>query len=172
MNCHGSLVFDFFNFRAVFKIKEHMPPTSTITAAAFPNKGSPTASQGPADTFTVHEPPFTLKFATGESVGKLWEGLVEYRLPSKQRAIQHATAIEIDQEWIRLDVSNDNMNLGAHVLGRIDLMLHLPGDAPVAAQGEIVSISSGPKPGCTALKVIFRNMSPEAYQIIKEFLKT
>jgi hypothetical protein len=121
---------------------------------------------------TVHEPSSTFKLAGGESVGNVWEGLVEYRLPDNPApALLHATGVDIDEEGIRFDVSLANMNHGGHEPGsRIEMAIHLAGDAPVHVRGEIVSISRGSLIGHTALRVRFRNVSAEAHQRIAALL--
>ena len=122
---------------------------------------------------TVHEPSCTFKLVDGEPVGTEWKGLIEYRVPDNpEPAFLRATGIDIDEEWIRFDIPVSNMNHGAHVLGRIDMMIHLAGGAPVKVWGEIVSIAQGAMVGHTACRVRFCNVTPEAHQRIEPFLTT
>ena len=122
---------------------------------------------------TVKEPSCTFKLAGCEPVGKEWEGLVEYRLPDNPEPnMLHATGVDIDEEGMRFDVSLATMNHGDHEPGSsIELVIHLPGVAPVKVRGEIASISRGALIGHTALRVHFRNVTTEAKQRLAAFLK-
>ena len=149
-----------------------MPQTSRIQADTTPKEKKDPQPHAADDCLTEYEAPFIFKLAGGEPVGKKWEGLVEYRLPDNPKpVIRYATGIEIDEKWIRFDASVDNMNHDAHVFGKIDMMLHLAGGAPVKAQGEIICISQGSQAGYTALQVRYSNMTSEAHQRIETFLK-
>lgn len=124
-------------------------------------------------TIPVHESSHTFKLAGSEPVGKQWEGQVDYRLPDRpSQEMLHATGVSIDKEGLRFDVTLANMNQGGHEPGcRIDLLLHLPGGAPVIVLGEITSISRGSIIGHTALRVQFRNLSADARQRIGAYLE-
>jgi hypothetical protein len=122
---------------------------------------------------TVKEPTCTLKLAGGKPAGKEWKGLVEYRLhDNPAQDIIRARGSAIDEEGVVFDVSLANTPHGGHELGKIDMIIHLGGSAPLKIWGEIVSISGGALPGHTALRASFRNMKPEAHQRIKAFLIT
>ena len=137
-----------------------------------PKQTSPPETDTAEVNLTVKDPSFTFKLAGDETVGKEWEGLVEYRLPDNPApAILHATGVDIDEEGMRFDVALANMNHGGHEPGSsIELFIHLADDAPVQVRGEISSISRGAVMGRTALRVHFRNVSAEAQQRIAAFL--
>ena len=122
---------------------------------------------------TAHEPSCTFKLAGSETVGKEWEGQVDYRLPDNPTPdVLHATGVDIDSKGMRFDVTLGNMNHGGHEPGsRVDMMLHLPGGAPVIVLGEITSISRGSLIGHTALRVQFHNLSIDARLKIEALLK-
>lgn len=124
-------------------------------------------------SLAAHEPSCTFKLAGSETVGKQWEGRVDYRLPdTPTHDMLHATGVDIDMEGVRFDVTLANVNHGGHEPGsRIDMLLHLPGRAPVIVLGEITTISRGSMIGHTALRVNFRNLSADARQKIGAFLK-
>jgi len=123
---------------------------------------------------TVHEPSCTLKLAGSEPVGRVWEGLVEYRLTDNPASgMLHATGVDIDKDGMRFDVKLANINNGGHEPGSsIQLAIHLPGGVPVKVHGKITSISRGSLIGHTALRVHFRDISAEAKQRLTAFLAT
>lgn len=139
-----------------------------------PKQTSPPETDTSEVNLTVKEPSFTFKLAGDETVGKEWEGLIEYRLlDNPSAAILHATGVDIDEEGVRFDISLANMSHGGHELGSsIEMVIHLDGGIPFKVHGEVTGISRGALMGHTALRVHFRKVSVEAYQRIEAFLKT
>ena len=138
------------------------------------------AQHRPAETDTaavnlkVHEPSCTFKLAGSAPVGKIWEGLVEYRLTDNpESGMLHATGVDIDKDGMRFDVKLANINNGGHEPGSImEMTIHLAGGVPVGVCGEITSISRGSLIGHTALRVLFRDVSDRARQRITAFLNS
>ncbi len=137
-----------------------------------PKKEAPPEADTEVVQLAVHEPSCMFKLAGGETVGREWEGQVEYRLPDNPSPdMLHATGVDIDEEGLRFDISLANMNHGGHEPGSsIELVIHLPGGAPVKVHGKITSISRGSLIGHTALRVHFRDISAEAKQRLTAFL--